>query len=104
MRALILAFAVGLAFAPSTEAASVWRNTTEIGLGASPLIELVRDGCGRGWHRDHWRDQWAIGTGAAVFRTGIPRMLGPQVGAIPTEIGARHRLNRSDRRALEDRN
>jgi len=30
----------------------------------------------------------AIGTGATVFRTGIPKTLGPQVGAIPTEIGA----------------
>ena len=46
----------------------------------------------------------AIGSGATVFRTGIPRTLGPQVGAIPTEIGARHRLNRSDRRVFEDRN
>ena len=45
-----------------------------------------------------------IGTGATVFRTGIPRTLGPQVGAIPTEIGARHRLTRSDRRVFEDRN
>ena len=37
-------------------------------------------------------------TGAIVFRTGGPTTLGPQVGAIPTQIGARHRLNRSDRR------
>jgi hypothetical protein len=45
----------------------------------------------------------AIGTGATVFRTGTPKTLGPQVGAIPTEIGAHHRLNRSDRRVFEDR-
>jgi hypothetical protein len=57
MRAIILAFAVGLALAASTEAAPVWHNKAEIGLGAAPIIELVRDGCGRGWHRDHWRDQ-----------------------------------------------
>ena len=57
MRALILASAVGLAFAASTQAAPVWRNTAEIELGAAPFIELVRDGCGRGWHRDHWRDR-----------------------------------------------
>ena len=59
MRALILAFAVGLAFAASTQAAPVWRNAAGIELGAAPLIELVRDGCGRGWHRRSWRDQWA---------------------------------------------
>ena len=60
MRALILASAVGLAFAASTQAAPVWRNTAEIELGAAPFIELVRDGCGRGWHRTRWRDQWGI--------------------------------------------
>ena len=43
----------------------------------------------------------AIGTGATVFRTGIPRTLGTQVGAIPTMIGPPHHLNRSDRRALK---
>jgi len=26
--------------------------------GIDPAIELVRDGCGHGWHRHHWRDQW----------------------------------------------
>jgi hypothetical protein len=45
----------------------------------------------------------AIGIGVTVFPTGIRKTLGPQVGAIPTEIGARHRLNRSGRRAFEDR-
>ena len=57
MRTLILALAVGLAFAAPTQAAPVWRNAAGIELGAAPLIELVRDGCGRGWHRDHRRDQ-----------------------------------------------
>jgi len=47
MRALILAFADGLAFAASTQAAPVWRNTAGIEFGAGPLMELVRDGCGR---------------------------------------------------------
>jgi hypothetical protein len=28
---------------------------TELG---SPPIELVRQGCGWGWHRHHWRDRW----------------------------------------------
>ena len=27
-------------------------------LGAASPIELVRDGCGHGWHRHHWRDYW----------------------------------------------
>jgi hypothetical protein len=26
--------------------------------GAVPPIELVRQGCGWGWHRAHWRDHW----------------------------------------------
>ena len=34
----------------------------------------------------------ANGTGATVFRTGVPTTLGLQVGAIPTQIGARNRL------------
>ena len=25
---------------------------------ADPAIELVRDGCGPGWHRQGWRDRW----------------------------------------------
>jgi hypothetical protein len=27
-------------------------------LGNAPPIELVRQGCGWGWHRGHWRDRW----------------------------------------------
>jgi hypothetical protein len=27
-------------------------------LRAAPPIELVRQGCGWGWHRGHWRDRW----------------------------------------------
>jgi hypothetical protein len=57
MRALALPFAVGLTFAASTKAAPVSHNTAGIEHGAPPLIELVRDGCGRGWHRDRWHDQ-----------------------------------------------
>ena len=46
----------------------------------------------------------AIGIGATVFRMGVLTMAGPQVGAIPTQIGERNRLgevgvtNRSERR------
>ena len=58
MRVLILASAVGLVLAPSVQAAPVWRNTAGIELGMTPPIELVRDGCGRGYHRTRWHDQW----------------------------------------------
>jgi hypothetical protein len=27
-------------------------------LTTAPSLELVRDGCGPGWHRHHWRDYW----------------------------------------------
>jgi len=57
MRASFLAIAPCLALATSAQAAPVWRSTAGIELGAAPHIALVRDGCGRGWHRDHWRDQ-----------------------------------------------
>jgi hypothetical protein len=57
MRALMLSIALGLALTTSAQPAPVWRNTAGVKLGAPPHIELVRDGCGRGWHRDHWRDQ-----------------------------------------------
>ena len=26
--------------------------------GTAPSIELVRQGCGWGWHRGGWRDRW----------------------------------------------
>ena len=57
MRALGLTIAIGLALGTSAQAAPVWHNTARIELGAAPPIELVRDGCGRGWHRSRWRDQ-----------------------------------------------
>ena len=92
MRALIVASAVGLAFAVSAQAAPVWGNTVGIQLGAVPHIELVRDGCGRGWHRSRWRDQWGEWDWGHCIPNGVPTMLGLQVGAIPTQIGARNRL------------
>ena len=58
MRALIRAFVGGLALATSVQAIPLAPMPTRIGLGAAPFIELVRDGCGRGWQRDGWRDQW----------------------------------------------
>jgi hypothetical protein len=58
MRGLILSFAGGLALAASAQAAPLALNPASIELGAAPSVELVRDGCGRGWHRTRWRDQW----------------------------------------------
>jgi hypothetical protein len=51
MRALILAFAVGLAFVASAQAAPLSPNPASIEFGAAPSVELARDDCGRGWHR-----------------------------------------------------
>jgi len=59
MRVSILKFAIGLALVASAKAAPVVPNPASIEFGAEPPVELVRDGCGRGWHRDHWRDQWS---------------------------------------------
>jgi len=33
-------------------------KVTAVELGAAPPIELVRQGCGWGWHRGGWRDRW----------------------------------------------
>jgi hypothetical protein len=104
MRASILEVALGLVFVASAQAAPVSRNTAGIELAAAPHIELVRDGCGRGWHQDRWRDQsgdWHWG-----HCIPVPATPGPKVGAIPTQIGTRNRLgdvgvtNRSERRVL----
>jgi hypothetical protein len=87
MRTLIFAFAVGLAFAASTQAVPVWRDAARIELGAASFIELVRDGCGRSLHGTVGATNGAIGTGATVFRTGVPKP-GAQVGTIHNQIGA----------------
>ena len=57
MRGLILAFAGGLALAASAQAAPLGLNSS-IEFGAAAPVEQVRDGCGRGWHRSRWRDEW----------------------------------------------
>ena len=51
MRALIFAFAGALAVATSAQAAPFAPKPASIELGTTPPIELVRDGCGRGYHR-----------------------------------------------------
>jgi hypothetical protein len=58
MRALILAFVLGLALATSAQAAPLAPKPAGMELPSLPPIQLVRDGCGRGWHRSRWRDQW----------------------------------------------
>ena len=58
MRALIYAVVGGLVLAAVAQAAPFAPKPASIELGTTPPIELVRDGCGRGYHRAHWRDQW----------------------------------------------
>jgi hypothetical protein len=58
MRVAILAFAVGLALATSAQAAPVSPKAAGIEFGAAPPIELAAQGCGHGWQRSRWRDQW----------------------------------------------
>ena len=58
MRALIYAVVGGLVLAAVAQAAPLSPKPASIELGTTPPIELGRDGCGRGYHRAHWRDQW----------------------------------------------
>ena len=59
MRAVILALVGGVALAAtSVQAAPAPTKALPSELGVAPSLELVRDGCGRGWHRAGWRDQW----------------------------------------------
>ena len=57
MRALILASVLSLAWVASAQTAPFAPQPAIIELGDAPPVQPVRDGCGRGWHRDHWRDQ-----------------------------------------------
>jgi hypothetical protein len=61
MRAVVLTF-LGLALlsAVSVQASPIAVPARPIAaeLGAAPSIELVRQGCGWGWHRGGWRDRW----------------------------------------------
>jgi hypothetical protein len=58
MRSVILAVAVGVALAASAQAAPFRPKPGMIEFSVAPSVKLVRDGCGRGWHRTRWRDQW----------------------------------------------
>jgi len=59
MRFAIAAFVCGLAVAAaSAQAGPTLTKATPADAGAAPPIELVAQGCGHGWHRTRWRDQW----------------------------------------------
>jgi hypothetical protein len=60
MRTMVLTLAGLVALATvSVEAAPIApARATPAELGYAPPIELVREGCGWGWHRGHWRDRW----------------------------------------------
>jgi hypothetical protein len=58
MHALILALVGALTLTASAHAAPLAPYPGSIEFGAPRPVELVRDGCGRGWHRDRWRDEW----------------------------------------------
>ncbi len=59
MRAVSVAVVSGIALAAaSVLAAPLPPKPSPVELGAAPSVDLVRDGCGRGWHRTRWRDQW----------------------------------------------
>ena len=60
MRIIIATFASLMVLtAVSVQAAPLAPAKASVGdPGIAPPIERVRDGCGHGWHRHHWRDQW----------------------------------------------
>jgi hypothetical protein len=61
MRAVVWTF-LGLAAlaAATAEAAPITipAKPSQIEVGTAPPIELVRQGCGWGWHRVGWWDRW----------------------------------------------
>jgi hypothetical protein len=44
--------------AVSVQAAPIATKSLQVELGAAPGVELVRQGCGWGWHRTRWWDRW----------------------------------------------
>jgi hypothetical protein len=63
MRVIVATFTGLVALAAISVQAAPLAPTKITGaeLGASPSIELVRQGCGWGWHRGRWRDRWHWG-------------------------------------------
>jgi hypothetical protein len=95
MRAVILAFVVGVALTRGlAQAAPLPPKPGAIEFSAAPSVELVAQDCGHGGHRHHWRDHWVTGTGVNAFRTwaGAPGWNIPiPVGAVPPGALAIHR-------------
>ena len=58
MRALVIAFAGGLAVAPAALAAPLAPEPASNKLSSAPPVELVAWGCGWGWHPVRWQDHW----------------------------------------------
>jgi len=58
MRALIIAFVGGLAFAASAHAPPLSAKPAAIKLGATLPVEPIAGGCEWDWHRRHWQDRW----------------------------------------------
>ena len=58
MRALVIAFAGGLAAAPAALAAPLAPEPASNKLSSAPPVELVAWGCGWGWHLVRWQDHW----------------------------------------------
>jgi len=79
MRTMVstLAGLVALASVSAQAAPLPPAKATPVELGTAPPIELVRQGCGWGGHRFHWRDRWGYGIGVAAFRTGEGAFLPP---------------------------
>ena len=50
---LVIFAAVSVQAAPFSPA-----TMTSAELHSAPAIELIRQGCGWGWYRAHWRDRW----------------------------------------------
>jgi hypothetical protein len=71
MRVVVLAFLGLVALGPmSVQAApiAVPAKPITVELGGAPSIELVRQGCGWGWHRGGWRDRWGYWHGGRCYR------------------------------------
>jgi hypothetical protein len=96
MRAVILAFVSAAALAVSAQAATPPPKPSAIGLGVAPPVELVRDGCGRGWHRHHWRDGVTAFLTEVVLTAAMARghTIRRRFGAAPlrhgVEVGVTH--------------
>jgi len=89
MRTLTLSIVGSLALATSAPAAPLAPKPTSIELGAA---QLVRDGCGRGWHQDRWRDQSGDWHWGHCIPNGGPHDGWTAGWSHPTKIGERNRL------------